>query len=75
MPLTKQQKEQVVSGLADKLTQSQTLIFTHFAKIPVEKLKELRRELRVKGAEYRVAKKTLLRVALKKAGVNLMRCP
>lgn len=71
MPLTKQRKTEIIDALAQKITKSKTIIFTHFAKIPVEKLKGLRRELRIKNAEYRVVKKTLFRVAAEKAGATI----
>lgn len=70
MPLTKEQKSERISSVADKLSKSETLIFTHFAKVSVEKLKELRRELKAKGVDFKVVKKSLLGVALKKANVG-----
>ena len=60
----------MVKALAEKLSRSGTLIFTHFAKVSVEKMKELRRNLMAKGADFKVVKKTLLKIALEKAQVD-----
>lgn len=70
MSLTKEQKETIVKSVADKLHKSKVLLFTSFAKISVEKLKQLRKDLKAKGIDYRVVKKNLLRVALEKAKID-----
>lgn len=70
MSLTKKQKETIVKSVADKLSKSNVLLFTSFAKISVEKLKQLRKDLKAKEIDYHVIKKSLLRVALEKAKID-----
>lgn len=70
MSLTRKQKETIVESIADKLSKSNVLLFTSFSKISVEKLKQLRRELRTKSIDFKVVKKNLLRVALEKAKID-----
>lgn len=70
MSLTKtQKKEQVEFGL-NKIKKSENLVFADFNKVSVEQIKKLRRELRKQGADFRVIKKRLLKVALKEAGFD-----
>ncbi|MEK7487815.1 MAG: 50S ribosomal protein L10 [Patescibacteria group bacterium] len=70
MSLTRKQKETIVASVADKLSKSNVLLFTSFAKISVEKLKQLRKELKAKSIDFKVVKKNLLRVALEKAKID-----
>lgn len=70
MSLTRKQKETIVKTVADKLSKSNVLLFTSFAKISVEKLKQLRKDLKAKGVDFHVVKKNLLRVALEKAKID-----
>lgn len=70
MPLTKKKKNQIVDELAKKLSESKTLIFTHFTKVSVEKIKELRKALKASGSDFKVTKKSLLGVALEKAKLS-----
>ncbi|MCR4323182.1 MAG: 50S ribosomal protein L10 [Candidatus Azambacteria bacterium] len=70
MSLTRIQKETIVKSVTDKLSKSNVLLFTSFAKISVEKLKRLRKDLKAKGVDFQVVKKNLLRVALEKANID-----
>lgn len=67
--LTKNQKAEIVTDLAQKLKRQKIAIFTDFRGISVAKLKLLRRALKQDGAEYKIAKKTLIDRALKDAGI------
>ncbi len=58
-------KEQVVSELAGKLAQAKATFVADYRGLNVEQVNKLRNELRVAGAEYRVVKNTLLRLAAK----------
>jgi large subunit ribosomal protein L10 len=64
--LTKKQKEEVVKDLADKIKRQKSLIFTDAKGVKVKDVQKIRRELKKLEAEYRVAKKTLMGIALKK---------
>lgn len=70
MPLTKKQKEAIVKDVADKLSKNNVLLLTSFSKISVEKLKQLRKDLKAKGIDYKVIKKRLLGVAFEKAKID-----
>ena len=64
--LTRKQKEKIVEELADKIKRQKTLIFIDAKGVKVGDIQKLRRELKKVEAEYRVAKKTLIDLALKK---------
>lgn len=66
--LTRSEKAEVVSGLEKRFRSSAISIFADFRGISVAKLTALRGELKKIGAEFKVAKKTLLKRALEAAG-------
>ena len=65
-------KEQVVAELADKLAKSKAAFLADYRGLNVEKVNQLRNELRRAGAEYRVVKNTLLRLASKGTAVECL---
>lgn len=69
--LTKAQKQQLIEELADKLKRQKALIFTDFRGLKVEEMQDLRKKLKEVGVEYKVAKKTLIKLALEKAKKEL----
>lgn len=71
MAITKAKKETTVAKLSKAFKAAQLLAFVNFKGLSVAKASVLRRALRAVGAEYIVAKKTLARVALKEAHVEL----
>jgi large subunit ribosomal protein L10 len=58
------EKEKVVSELKDKLAQAKSLFLTDFTGLNVEEMNELRRNFRGKKTEYKVAKNSLIRLAI-----------
>ena len=64
-----EQKKKVVSGLAESLKTARTGVIVDYKGITVEDDTKLRQQLRQSGSEYRVVKNTLLRLALKEAGI------
>jgi large subunit ribosomal protein L7/L12 len=66
----REQKEQTVSDLADKLSRSQIVVVTDYRGLTVSEMSALRGRLRQAGAEYQVAKNTLTRFAAKQAGLT-----
>lgn len=58
--ITKQQKKEFVKEIADKFKRQKIAVFTSFHGVSVAKLHQLRRQLRKGGAEYKVARKTLI---------------
>ena len=69
--ITRKQKEEVVKKLKDKLSSSSFIAFLNFHGLSVAKAQGLRRALKSAGSEYMVAKKTLLGVAVKEAGLEI----
>ncbi len=68
---TKIQKEELVKTLAQKIKDSKTVVFSDFKGLSVKDMTSLRRELRTKGIDFQVLKKTLLSIALKDAGIEM----
>src|SRR3989344_1409323 len=69
--ITREQKEEAVKKIKDKLGVSGFVAFLNFHGLSVAKGMELRRALKKAGADYLVSKKTLLGVAAKGAGLSL----
>ncbi|MCC6179153.1 MAG: 50S ribosomal protein L7/L12 [Chloroflexi bacterium] len=64
----RQQKEQSVDELADKLQRSQMVVVTDYRGLSVAEMSTLRGRLRDIGADYQVAKNTLTRFAAERVG-------
>lgn len=71
--ITKQKKSEIVAKLKDRLGSSNFVAFLNFHGLSVAKATDLRRVLKKVGAEYVVAKKTLLGIAAKGEGLELSR--
>jgi large subunit ribosomal protein L10 len=69
--LTKKQKQEIVEELTDKIRRQKSLIFTDAKGVKVKDIQLIRRELRKLEGEYKVAKKTLMELALKKEGKKM----
>jgi large subunit ribosomal protein L10 len=65
--LTKKQKEQVIEDLVDRIKRQKILVFTDFSGLKVSETRDLRKKLKEAGIDYKVAKKTLIKLALEKA--------
>jgi len=68
--LTRKEKQELVDKLAQKLKGVKSAVFADYKSLKVSQLKELRRLLKGVETEFKVAKKTLIDLALKKAGVK-----
>lgn len=60
MPLTREQKSNILGDLTEKFGRAKAAFLVDFNKLPVSKAMELRRNLKTLNAEYKVAKKTLI---------------
>jgi len=67
LALTREQKETLVQGYADRLSKAQVLILGHNKGLSVGQISGLRSELRKSGAEGVIVKNTLFRLALEQA--------
>lgn len=68
---TKAQKEQLIATVVEKITAAKALVFADFKGLTVKEVTLLKRELRKSGSTLLVLKKTLLNIALEKAGAEV----
>lgn len=68
MPLTRDQKRDAVSAIAEQLDRHTTLYLTDYIGLSVEEATKLRRAFRDANVEYKVLKNTLLRRAMEGKG-------
>lgn len=69
--ITKKQKTEFVNELSDKFKRQKIAVFTDFHGISVSKLHQLRKQLKKGGAEYKVARKTLIDRAAENTGIPI----
>ncbi len=72
MAVTRAQKATQLKELTDNLQKSKSLMFAHYIGMTVADVSDLRRKLRSAKAEMKVAKKTLMHIAAKNAGLPEM---
>ena len=68
--MLRQDKEQIVKELADRLKSSQNLLVADYRGLTMPEIDELRTELLESGARFSVVKNTLTRRAAEEAGVK-----
>lgn len=68
---TKVQKEQLIATVGEKINASKAMVFADFKGLTVKEVTILKRELRKSGSSMLVLKKTLLNIALEKAGIEV----
>lgn len=66
MPLTRQQKQEIIKDLAERFSKSRFLTFVDFSCLNVAQLFELRKKLRGINANLKIAKKTFIDLVLTK---------
>ncbi|MBI3459149.1 50S ribosomal protein L10 [Candidatus Azambacteria bacterium] len=71
MPVTKQQKQEIMIDLEKKLNGFKAIVFSDFTGISVEKFRELRRELKKAGVYLKVSKKNIVGIILNKLGFKV----
>lgn len=64
--LTKKQKQQIVEDLTKKISKTKSVVLVEFTGTNTAQIGEVRRELKKNDAELKVAKKTLVNLALEK---------
>jgi large subunit ribosomal protein L10 len=70
MAKTKEQKAVIIDKLEKAFKEGSSSTFVHFSKVTVAEESAMRRALRKDGVSYFVAKKTLIRRALDKLGLQ-----
>jgi len=66
------EKVQAVAEIKEKIEQADAVYLTEYRGLTVKDLQELRRSLREAGAEYRVVKMSLARIAVHEAGLEAL---
>lgn len=66
MPLTRQQKKQIVKELSDILQKAKSAVFFDFAGLSIGKLLLLRKSLKKEGIILKITKKNLFKFAIEK---------
>jgi len=72
MPKTRQQKEEIVQQISEGLTSSESTVFVQQDKLTVNAINALRRELFTEQVDLISVKKSLLKIALKNAGLDMV---
>jgi len=70
MAKTKQQKQETVKSLTEKLLKTKSVVFTNFDGLKVNDANQLRNDLREHNVNYAVVKRTLFKLALKEAKIK-----
>lgn len=68
--MKRQEKEQLVSELSEKIKGASAVYYTDFSGLNVKRMTELRRRLRRAGVEYVVIKNTLALRAINESGLT-----
>lgn len=71
MATTRKKKEATLEELREKFQGAQSVAFAQYAGLSVEQVSKLRKELRSAGVEFKVAKRTLFKIAAKEQGLEL----
>jgi large subunit ribosomal protein L10 len=72
MPKSRQQKTDALAALTEAFKSGKSVMFADYQGMTVSKVTELRKKMDAEGVKYIVAKKTLLRLAAKEAGFDIM---
>lgn len=70
MPKTRDQKQQLVKQLDEKLAMSKSVVLANYQGLTMAQLSSLRNQLADQEASFSVIKNNLLRISLKKAGLK-----
>ena len=71
MPLTKEQKQNIVKGLKENIDKQKSMVFVSVQGLKAADLLELRNRLKESDCKLSVAKKTLMNIAFKDSEVEI----
>ncbi|NQV13415.1 MAG: 50S ribosomal protein L10 [Parcubacteria group bacterium] len=63
MAKSKQQKEEIVAQLTDKLNKAKSVVLTNYQGLTVSEVQELRQQMKEQAVDYHIVKNTLLKVS------------
>ena len=69
MALTREQKQNIIKDLEEKINKQKSIVFVDFSGINSKKIFELRDKLKKAGCLLKIAKKTLLKIAFGKCKI------
>jgi large subunit ribosomal protein L10 len=65
MAISKDKKKEIVKSLGEKVAKQKAMVFADFTGLKVKDLSDLKKKLHESGAEFKVAKKTLMTIVFK----------
>jgi len=68
LAISKQKKEELVAQYKKWVEESDGLVLTHYHKLSVKDISDLRREIRESGGEFHIIKNTLAKKAFEESG-------
>jgi large subunit ribosomal protein L10 len=68
---TKEQKQNIIKDLEKKVEKQKSIVFMDFTGVKVKELAQLREKLKAENSEMKVAKKSLMGIALKNKGIEI----
>ncbi|MFA5792457.1 MAG: 50S ribosomal protein L10 [Candidatus Gracilibacteria bacterium] len=71
MATTRLKKEEVLKELIEKFSRAKSVAFGQYSGLTMEQLSKMRNEMRKNSVEFKVAKKTLFKIAAKEQGLEL----
>ncbi len=66
--MKRDEKAKIVAEMSEKISKAKGIVLADFTRMTVAEVNELRKELKSAGVEYKVAKNTLLRIAMQNVG-------
>lgn len=71
MALPREQKQKIIEDLKEKIESQKSMAFVGFKGLKVKDLSNLRKQIKEAGGQLKVAKKTLINLALEKFNLKL----
>jgi len=71
VPKTREQKENLVKSLEEKFAKAKSAVLINYKGLKVKETEELREKVRTAQAEMNVTKNTLVKIAIKKSGIEI----
>jgi large subunit ribosomal protein L10 len=71
LAITKERKEELVSQYVDWINSSQAIFVTEYTGLTMKQIEDLRAKAREAGGVFHIAKNTLTRLALERAGYRI----
>ena len=71
MPKTKEQKQNTLKELKQNIQEQKSVVFADFTGLGVNDLTDLRKQMKEKDCELKVAKKTLIRLAFEDSNLEV----